>query len=781
MDADYIVRKNQTYVRLLLKGKTILRRFYRYDPYFYVDAPEEKKDELEKIKGRRKDGSAATPARIEIEEKIWRGKPKKLLKVYAHIPPDVPVLREAIPYTCYEHRIPFARRWMLDLQISPFDILVYEREGRRIKKILKKEPGHPSLTTLAFDIETYSPLGAPREKKDPIIMISYAGKKKGVLTYKPVQGNEAECLDSERRMIERFVEIVQEEDPDVLLGYNSANFDLPYLQARSEVLKVRLHLGRWSPRLKKVSKGLVSSIQVDGRIHVDVYPAVRFFGFIGVVKARQFTLDNVAWEVLGKKKVELPRDDIWKQWDSGDLKTLVEYSRTDAEITLELGRMLLPLQMELATLSKLPLFDISIGSSGQLVENLLMFKAAERNQISPSRPGDAEIKERSRSPIQGAYVKLPAPGIYDNIAVMDFRGLYPTILVSYNIDPDTLAPNAPENECHLSPTGAKFLKAPQGLIPEVLDYLIDFRAKLKQQLKKLDPKGEEHKMLSARVQAIKILSNSTYGYLGYARARWYNRDCAESITAWGRKHIMDTMEKAENEGFEVLYGDTDSIMILYKDRQKVIDFQNRINRELPEKMELELEGFYPRGVFVSRKGEEKGAKKKYALRGEDGRVKIRGFELVRRDWSAVAKETQRQVLEAILKEGSKEKAVAIVRETIERLRKGDVRMDELAIVTQLNKLPGTYEITSPELSAASKGVKRGVPMEKGSVVSFVITKTGKSISEKAEMLEFAKDYDVEYYINHQILPAVMKILKELGYDEYDLKVGGKQQRLEGFF
>jgi len=279
------------------------------------------------------------------------------------------------------------------------------------------------------------------------------------------------------------------------------------------------------------------------------------------------------------------------------------------------------------------------------------------------------------------------------------------------------------------------------------------------------------------------LHNSFYGYLAYARSRWYSRECGESVTAYGRKHIMETMERAEKAGFRVLYGDTDSVMLLYKNREDVLKFVKDVNASLPEKMELELEGFYPRGVFVSKKGGagERGAKKKYALLGEDNRIKIRGFELVRRDWSQIAKKTQLAVLEAILRDGSKEKAVKIVRDTLERVVRGDVKMEELTIVTQLKKDPrGGYEVKSPELSAANKAIERGMPMDTGSVVSYVITKKGKTISEKAELAEFAKDYDPDYYINNQILPAVMKILKELGYDEYSLKVGGKQKTLDFF-
>jgi DNA polymerase I len=540
---------------------------------------------------------------------------------------------------------------------------------------------------------------------------------------------------------------------------------------------------------------MITGLKLPGRVHLDLYPVVKFFGVIGLIKSQRFTLDAVAEDVLGSKKVKIKKEEIWQMWDSGDIDKLCEYSLVDAELTQALCERFLPLEMELSSVAKMPLFDTTLSTSGQLVENLLMYHATERGEIIPSRPSGEAIIERSNAPIQGAFVKLPEPGIYENVAVLDFRGLYPSIIVSYNIDPGTLMekgvdirpggddrPNPPDPNTNESPTGARFPKTGQGLVPYVLDYLVDMRMKIKKELKTLDKDSDAYTRMNARSHALKILANSFYGYLGYARSRWYSRPCAESVTAWGRKHIMETISTAEARGFTVLYSDTDSIFLLYKDKQHVMDFMHDFNRSLPEKMELELEGFFTRGVFVSKKGgEERGAKKKYALLGEDGRIKIRGFELVRRDWSSVAKETQLKVLEAILKEGSKEKAVKIIRDVVLSLQEGKVPLEKLAISTQLNKDPKKYEVASPELSAAKKMMKAGIMAEKGTVISYVVGKSGKTISEKAVPLELAKDYDPDYYINNQVLPAVMKIMKELGYDEYSMKFGGKQKSLEHFF
>jgi len=401
--------------------------------------------------------------------------------------------------------------------------------------------------------------------------------------------------------------------------------------------------------------------------------------------------------------------------------------------------------------------------------------------------------------------------------VFDFRGLYPSIITAHNIDPFMLNCDCcGAEDSFISPTGARFCKKRQGLIPEVLAKVVKARGELKNELKKLDPATDEYRAMFARQQSLKILANSYYGYLAFSRSRYYSREAAESVTAWGRQFIMQTGESAEKAGFRLLYQDTDSCFLLMDNKKKddVLKWMKEVNGSLPNGMELELEAFYPRGVFVSKKttgaasdGKTTGAKKKYALIDDKGRIKIRGFELVRRDWSVVARETQKKVLEAILKDGSKERAVQIVREVVAEVRSGKMALEKMVIGTQLVKGIDKYEVKSPELAAALKynSKTKNEKMAQGSMVRFVITrsphmdeklyapcknlkvlkaksssKTG-SVSDKAEVLEYAKDYDADYYIDHQIIPTVLKILKELGVEEEDLKRGGKQSGLEAFF
>jgi DNA polymerase I len=311
--------------------------------------------------------------------------------------------------------------------------------------------------------------------------------------------------------------------------------------------------------------------------------------------------------------------------------------------------------------------------------------------------------------------------------------------------------------------------------------VLDERFKLKNEMKKLSKDSAEYKALDARQWGLKILANSFYGYLLYARSRWYSRKGGEATTAWARQYIHETIEKAEAAGFRVLYADTDSLFLEYgsKGENSVRDFQKSINASLPERMELELEDFYPRGVFVAKKQGDKGAKKKYALINKEGKIKIRGFELVRRDWSRIARHTQREVLEIMLKEGSIDNAVALVRKVIADLKAGKVSLEDCVIYTQLRKKVDSYEVQSPEVAAVINGRKAGLKIPENSVVGYVITREGKSISEKARVVELAENYDADYYINHQVLPAVLKILGALGFDEESIKTKGSQTSLLG--
>ena len=798
IDVDYLNAGEGAVIRLTVKGAdnkayTIFDREFK--PYFYF-VPRKPMTDSEILSVSVMDQAGPIrPTHLVKEKKDVLGKETDGYRVYVKNPSHVPKIAEMMLHhgECYEYDIPFAKRYVIDsglFPLVPYRFAFAGEGGSLVLKRVDKIDGKLDvpLNLLCFDIEVYNPLGIPRPDVDPVIMISYAysangGKGDGVITFKPTDRPFIEVVKDEAAMLKRFMKILDELDIDIVTGYNSANFDIRYMIERARHLRIDFDIGRSEGGTKLERHGLVERVKCAGRVHVDMYLVVKFIAVVGaaehMLKLNSYTLKNVYEAISKDKKVTVEKMHIYKMWDdSGERARLADYNLNDSHALMEVYNTFTPIMIELSRITGDMLTDVAVSTTGQLVEFSLMRYAHQFNQAIPNKPSDAEMRKRMLNPIEGAYVKTPDPGIYENLAIFDFRGLYPSIIISHNIDPSSLCGDC--KEYYESPTGARFDKKKKVIIPTLLRLFIEQRSEVKKAYKK-NPDNIE---LGARSQALKIVSNSVYGYLGYARSRWYSRDCAGSVTAWGRQYIKETIAAAESKGFRVLYGDTDSIVMLLENQTKdaALAFMKGVNAGLPESMELELEDFYTRGVFVGKKTATgtSGAKKKYAMISEGGRIKIRGFELVRRDWSKIARETQHRVLETILKEGSKEKAAAIVKDVVKRLKDGKVPLKELVVNTQLRKGIDAYDSKSPELSAAKKAVERGQKTRdevEHAVIGYVITKSGKSISDKAELEEFAQDYDPDYYIDHQVLPATMRILKELDFTEEELKDFGKQKRL----
>ncbi len=798
LDIDYLNKGDAAYIRLTVKcsdGKARELFDISFRPYFYL-VPSRSIDEKAITSVRAQDNDRAIAAAgVERAKRSLLGKSVDAFRVFTVNPSHVPKLSAALKQygECFEDDIPFAKRYSIDRDVEPlanYSINAHEERGMLVIDSLEKAGGAmPRPNAMCFDIEVYNPLGSPRPEKDPVIMISYrvvngSDVAEGVITFKDIALPFVERARDERDMIRRFAKKVDELDVDLLVGYNSANFDIRYLIERSAALRVPFDLSRFEGTTRLESHGLMDKVKIGGRVHIDMYLVVRFVAVVGaaehILKLNSYTLKNVYEAISQDTKLIVDKRNIFRMWDGSkeELEELARYNLNDALALHKVYDDFIPIMIQLSSITHDVLGDTCVSTTGQLVEFVLMCHSAMAGEMIPNKPTDYETRARLRNPIEGAYVKTPEPGIYSRLALFDFRGLYPSIIISYNIDPSSLCKEC--TDFYESPTGARFDKGRKSIMPLILKYLIDQRADVKKEYKK-DPNNI---VLGSRSQALKILSNSFYGYLGYARSRWYSRECAESVTAWSRQYIKMAMEESDGEGFKVLYGDTDSVILLLGDRKNddALAFVGRFNRKLPKDMELELEDFYSRGVFVGKKTakESGGAKKKYALISESGRIKIRGFELVRRDWSRIARDTQRKVLEIILKEGSAEKAVAIVRDVIADLRGGKVPLEQLAINTQIRKSIDSYDVTSPEVAAARSAIKDGTKTREdfeGSVISYIITRHGNSISERAKLEEFAKDYDPDYYINKQVLPATMRILKELDFNEEELIGGGTQRKL----
>ncbi|HDD46019.1 MAG TPA: hypothetical protein ENG42_00955 [Candidatus Aenigmarchaeota archaeon] len=797
IDADHIVDENNAYVRLWgidKNGRKVLC-VDRYDPYFYVQL----KDELDSNVGiklfreqlaRLKEFGGGIK-NIELVKKKLLGVEKNFIKIIVRQPSDVQRLRDIIKNweivnEEYEYDIPLYRRYLIDKGIVPMGWVEVRGKAKPCTEhcdikveardviIFKDAPAQPHI--LAFDIEMCG---------NDIIMISMVDNKnfKKALAWGWQKGNKrVEILSNEKELLERFISLIKERNPDIIVTYNGDRFDFAKIRERCDVYKLALNLGRDDSVVVFTKRGRIRSAKIKGIAHVDIYDFIE--QILGPsLSSEILTLDMVANELLGVGKKQLEWQDIESLWRKREgLDKIADYCLFDSELTLRLADYILPQIYELCRIVGQPLFDISRMPYSQLVEWLLIRNAYRKGEMVLNRPKFDEIRRRREAePYTGGYVYSPKEGIHEDIALFDFQSLYPSIIITYNISPETL--DKKNGEEHKVPGNDHFFTTKfKGFIPSIVEELIRKRIAIKRKMKKVKKNSIEHRMLYNRQYALKILANSSYGYYAFPGARWYSRVCAKSIAAWGRKYIQDVIDFATRNGYEVVYGDTDSLFIKDCDKKRAKNFLEAVNKMLPETMELDLQGIYKSGIFVLTKTGTV-AKKRYALLDYDGKIVIRGFEKVRRDWANIAKETQEKVLLAVLKDRNEKKALDIVRATIERIRSGKVDMKDLVIYTQITKPLNEYDQNAPHVAAAKKYVGRGKVITEGSVIGYIITKGDGSISDRAVPYEYAKDYDPEYYINNQVVPAALRVLQGLGYKEEDIFSATEktQSSLESFF
>jgi DNA polymerase I len=827
-DFDYCYLDGRTFLNLYSRtkeGEKIAVKV-KHDPYFYADTEGVDTDRLkDNLKGM-KIMDVEVLGWEEVEKELV-GRRKKFWKVYVNYPKGVPIISKKLGewnIHTYEKDILYVHRSLRDLGITPFaglgaegklegemksgikvfraESIVHENhEKEQAKKKKGSEeikPEAPEWKMLALDIETYSPQKEINPYIYPVLMVALQGKGfKKVLTWKQFDHglDHVEFVKDEKEMLIRLGELIKEFSPEILLGYFSDGFDLPYLKIRAEKLGVKLDWGIDSEELFAGTKSdfREGESKITGMLHLDLLKFVRnIFG--RNLKTESHALDLVANELLGCKKHPIDIGQLAEVWDSAEKKSkemeeYCKYNLQDAELTYKLGQLLFFDIEEFVKLLGIPPYDLIRMKFSRLVESYILKRAIEFKVVAPNKPTDYEIEQRMRESIQGAFVFEPKPAVYNEIVVFDFRSLYPTIITAHNLSPESFRregcrkkENVPGKEEYW------FCLDKKSFLSTILEELIVRRGEIKKQLKteKSGSVLEEKKMLESRSSALKLLGNSFYGYLGFYGARWYSLESAASTTAYARDYIKRTIGKAEEEGFEVIYADTDSCFVTLAGKKlgDALKFKDLINEDLPGMMELEMEGYFSRGIFVGVKGSavEKGAKKKYALIREDGTMKIAGFETVRRNWSPLAKEVQKEVLKLVLT-GKSEEALAYVKETGKKLRTGKVKLKKLIMKTQLTRELSQYSAVGPHVKIAQRLVEKGKRVVPGMVVEYVIEKGSGLIRDRAKLVEEIKegDYDADYYVNNQLIPAVEGIFAVLGYTDKDLLSGSKQEGLGKFF
>ncbi|MCE5214250.1 MAG: DNA-directed DNA polymerase [Methanobacterium sp.] len=560
LDLDYVTQKGTAVVRLYGKlpdGRSIIAYDRKFKPYIYV-LPHD-------IKECRDDLNQFKPDKIEKVHKKEEGQEKEFLKITFKETRDIFPIRKKIKNLrsvedIREHDIPLQGRYLIDNDLFPLSVV--EVQGRVIRNYpgktclfsIENQPKQiksslPLLNILSFKIETCNPQGVPRLSEDPIIIISFSSNQglSRVFTTKNSISDYVETVPSEKELIQKFTETVKSENPDIIIGYNSDKFDFPYLKERAQKYGMKLNLGLDGSPIKFTTSHRKTAY-IKGRVHVDLYKIVRRH-----LQLNSHTLKHVYLELFGEDKIDFPAEEICACWnDDGEkLEKLYRYSLEDTQAMDRISAIMLGLSIELCRLVGQPLFDVTRRGTGYLVEWYLIRKSYEYGYMVPNKFGNY-LRD-----VVGGYVEEPLPGLHENIVYFDFRSLYPSIIIAKNISPDTLTEDGDEETCHIAPEFFyKFKKEPTGFIPLVTKEILNNRFRLKALMKEsTDP--QKRQILDIRQNALKTLVSTIYGLYNHSTYRWYSIECSESITAWGREFLQKTTEKAEKNGFKVIYADTD--------------------------------------------------------------------------------------------------------------------------------------------------------------------------------------------------------------------------------
>lgn len=659
------VRKDGSRIRLHVRtgsGKRVVR-VGDFRPYFYV--PDEEGDHVSLFG-------------------------ERLRKVYAPDPSRVPEMRRGYGRH-YEADIPYTRRFLIDAGLHGG----VEWDGGEEVSWRDLRPCSVEIKPRIWylDIEVLSGQGfpSPREADQPVtawtIYDSYdrvyatavwrddlekGARREGnwtLLTF----GAEYDLLFALSRLVSRI-------QPDLLVGWNADEFDLPYLRRRCSKLGIPLDF--------------------EG---ADVFDLKA--GYQSLVSRPRYGLKDVAkYEGLEAEVIEYrDLDSVWRE----DVGRYARYNLSDVRLLVGLDSRHRITEFfwglkEAAGLARISdLYwkrgDRAAISDSVLVDTLLLRMAKASNVVLPSSG------EREHARFEGAYVLKPPAGLLEGVAVFDMSRYYPNIVISFNLSPETKDPNG---DVDLG-NGLRFRSKPVGIIPRLCLALLARRERLEEELARLRPGSAEHESVRRRRDAVKYAVNAVYGYMGYPRSRLYDRDVAAAVAKIGREGLQVAMEAFSELGYAVVYADTDGVMVRIP-FDRALEAVDAVNGRLEEhfrrrygigecRIRLKFERYFSRILFV-------GVKKRYAGRviWEGGRecdyVVTKGFEAVRTDQSEFTWKIQRELLEMVTNGSSREEIAEYVRRIREEFRRAP--LDVIAIHKGINKPLDSYAVKPPHVRGA---------------------------------------------------------------------------------
>ncbi|MEZ5936157.1 MAG: DNA polymerase II [Alphaproteobacteria bacterium] len=601
------------------------------------------------------------------------------------------------------------------------------------------------LRCLSIDIETEGLTGA-------LYSIAAASPDEAVVfvaaSSRPVPADlPIDWCPDERVLLERFFTWLRSKNPDLLLGWNIAGFDLDFLERKCTELGLPFAIGRGEDRATilqpDTSRGMVVA-RLPGRVALDGIELLR----AGFWSFESFELDAVANQLLGRgKAIKRPDQRLAeiRRMYREDPVALAAYNLEDCRLVLDIFAKanLLAFARERAAATGLAMDRY--GGSVAAVDHLYLPRLHRAGYVAPDAD---DVETGAGSP--GGYVIDSRPGLYDNVLLLDFKSLYPSIIRTFRIDPLALVDLGDDPVPGFE--GASFSRE-RAILPDLVAELWAVRDRAK---------ADGHAALS---QAVKILMNSLYGVLGAYGCRFFDSRLTSSITRRGHEIIQKSRDVIEGKGHQVIYGDTDSLFILPRSQgdeaeigalgarlaSKLNDWwRAHIQKKfrLESYLDIEFETHFLRFLMPTIRGAETGSKKRYAglVRTTDGGLDLvfKGLESVRTDWTPLARRFQQDLYRRIFLNQPFE---GYVRRTLDDLRAG--RLDEeLVYRKRLRRNLEDYTRNVPPHVQAAKKLEKPERW-----IRYVITRHGPE-----PVIDTIPEPDYKHYEQRQLAPVADGIL-----------------------
>ncbi|WP_138005323.1 type B DNA-directed DNA polymerase [Halalkalirubrum salinum] len=421
--------------------------------------------------------------------------------------------------------------------------------------------------------------------------------------------------------------------------------------------------------------------------------------------------------------------------------------------------------------SGLPLQELAWASIGRILTAIQISHARDRNVLVPWHSWRHERFKSMRQlhdADRGGFTLAPDVGVHDNIHELDFSSLYPNIIVTRNISPETV-----RCECHPDPAdvpGLGYSICPEpGYLPDVLEPLIEDRDAMKRELRETDD-PQRRAALNGQSSAIKWILVSCFGYQGFSNAKFGRIECHEAINAYAREILLAAKTILESNGWQVVHGIVDSLWVTPQPDTSQTSIDTLCEMVTAESdIRLEHEAAYDWVAFVPQRNSDTGALTKYFGRSTDGEYKYRGIECRQRSTPTFIKQTQRELVKTLAEHKDPERVCELLAARLDELRSGTIPTDDLRVEIRVSKSVDAYTRNTRVAAATARAKQLGCPKQPGEQISFVVVDDDVSTVDRVQLaFEQPETYDPEFYTT-QLSRAAESVLSPLGWTEQKIR------------